>query len=599
MKALLWGSKGLQRLLFGHRQRIGIGRKLLTAILLASSIVTLLAILVQLLSQYERESSLLQRNLKVYFHSTLPSLSQALWDADLPLVRQQMNGALSTPGVQGLVLTSIEGYVVKRGDTDTPADETWQLPLIHEGRRIGKLELDISRHVVRERMRNSLAVIIFTQAIKTFLMSIFILWVVHRLVTRYLVRASRQLADFQAHPDHPPLNLGRTDDVPDELDMLESAFNALHRRLTASIFETRILNDRLQRQSAILEQSVERKTATLQHQYRAADLLTQLSIDLMQMPDEQREREMPNILARTALMYEVEALAFFRHEAGEYRLTYAWPQNYRIQHALPEDPPDGSICIPPAGNDRGYSFFPIYQRQGFAGLLAVESRAGAEDSAAQSFFFGQLARVLFTIDQRNEYEQQLQGMNERLAAANADLQTQAETDALTGVLNRRPFNRALDRALRRASRKRDPVALLLLDIDFFKRYNDHFGHLQGDRALVNVAQHLRERFQRATDIVARFGGEEFVMLVTDMPLDKLAQLTEDVRQSIWDQHIDHPDSPFKRLTVSIGGYWCRPTPDSDAATLIREADRALYRAKAAGRNQSLVECDSQAIEPSQ
>ncbi|WP_097459441.1 sensor domain-containing diguanylate cyclase [Mangrovitalea sediminis] len=574
--------------------RFGIGRKLLAAILLTSSLITMAAIGVQLVSEYQRESTLLQHNLHQYFDSTLPSISQALWDADLRLVEQQLEGALSIPGLRGLNLTSIEGYVITRGSSKD--DLAWPMPLVHEGRNIGTLTAYVSLKSVREKLRDNLMVIVLTQAVKTFLMSIVILWLIHRIVTRYLVRAARQLAAVESDRQPTPLHLGRPrSHRQDELDLLESAFNSLHKRWQYSLQDTERLNRELQDQSRVLEDTLARKTATLRQQTEASQLLSSLSVALMEMSDQQLGQQIASVLHRAASLNRSQALAFYRHDNDGYRSIYRWPMEGTSHFDLPETPPVTTAVIVKASNgeDHYQVQFPVYLRDAFVALLLVDcqgpSDRSSDDMEVSNTFYSQLARLLFNVSERFERERELQSANRQLTQKNAELQMQAETDPLTGILNRRPFNRALNRAIRQATRQTQTIGLLLVDIDHFKPFNDSLGHLKGDEALITVAHMLSERFQRATDIIARFGGEEFVVLMTDIDETSFAELAESFRQLVWDKAIHHPANDSGRLTVSIGGYWCQATPDLVEDNLIRHADEALYAAKQSGRNRVVID----------
>ena len=162
----------------------------------------------------------------------------------------------------------------------------------------------------------------------------------------------------------------------------------------------------------------------------------------------------------------------------------------------------------------------------------------------------------------------------------------AATDSLTGLPNRRSFDDILDTEWARAIRDDASAALLMVDCDFFKSYNDAYGHLQGDEGLRAVAGALRDTIQRPADLVARFGGEEFVILLPGTDLDGALLVAETVRTAVARLAWPHVRSPFGKLTVSIGIAACLPSLDRDALSLVQAADFALYEAKEKGRNQT-------------
>jgi diguanylate cyclase (GGDEF)-like protein len=179
--------------------------------------------------------------------------------------------------------------------------------------------------------------------------------------------------------------------------------------------------------------------------------------------------------------------------------------------------------------------------------------------------------------------QKIRELNVLLQEANARLSAQATTDGLTGIPNRRAFDERLEHEWARASRHERSLALLVLDVDYFKQYNDHFGHLAGDECLKQIAQVL-SRERRTSDLAARFGGEEFCILLPDTDLQGASRVAEAIRSSISELGVEHPKSQIGHLTVSIGVIAAVPASGHSPRDLLQSADEALYRAKAGGRN---------------
>lgn len=172
------------------------------------------------------------------------------------------------------------------------------------------------------------------------------------------------------------------------------------------------------------------------------------------------------------------------------------------------------------------------------------------------------------------------------------LQAMAMVDGLTRIANRRSFDEAIANECRRAQRSKAPLALILIDIDHFKAYNDHYGHQEGDACLKQVAISLEAGCRRAQDLVARYGGEEFVCLLPDSDLDSATAKAEELRLSIAALALPHATSPVADcVTISLGVALCHfdsKDPGHGPAQLIAAADKALYAAKAAGRNRVVV-----------
>ncbi len=181
-----------------------------------------------------------------------------------------------------------------------------------------------------------------------------------------------------------------------------------------------------------------------------------------------------------------------------------------------------------------------------------------------------------------------------LATENRRLSEDASQDELTGIANRRLFNKTLLREVRRQTRNTTAMAMLMVDVDHFKQYNDQYGHLPGDRCLKQVASTLKHALLRDSDLVARFGGEEFVILLPMTDCQGAEHLARAVLEAIRALAIPHAYSPKGILTVSIG-VACWPTgKPTDPMRLLEQADTALYRAKSAGRDTfSVINCQAE------
>jgi diguanylate cyclase (GGDEF)-like protein len=157
-------------------------------------------------------------------------------------------------------------------------------------------------------------------------------------------------------------------------------------------------------------------------------------------------------------------------------------------------------------------------------------------------------------------------------------------DGLTGLANRRCLDDRLNGEWHRARRAGSPIAIIMFDVDFFKKYNDRYGHLAGDECLKAIARELASHTRRSGDMAARFGGEEFVVILPDLTMEQAGEWAEESRMAIERLAIPHEDSPTGTITVSAGVASVIPGPDDSGLELIRVADDNLYSAKARGRN---------------
>lgn len=177
------------------------------------------------------------------------------------------------------------------------------------------------------------------------------------------------------------------------------------------------------------------------------------------------------------------------------------------------------------------------------------------------------------------------GMSEeRYRQLASSMEALATMDPLTGVANRRQFDRAILEEWKRAARESAPLTLLILDVDRFKAFNDLYGHLEGDTCLRTIARIAQETSRRSTDTVARLGGEEFAILLPGTPATGAQETAERMRRAVMDLGIKHEDSEHRVVTISLGCATLVPNQSGDATQIIAAADAALYAAKKSGRN---------------
>lgn len=179
----------------------------------------------------------------------------------------------------------------------------------------------------------------------------------------------------------------------------------------------------------------------------------------------------------------------------------------------------------------------------------------------------------------------LEESKRKLQKANHALKQMAHKDPLTGLGNRRHYNETIDTEWRRCLRNKKPIALMFVDMDYFKKYNDCYGHAAGDECLKKIAQALQRLFRRASDVVIRFGGEEFVVLMPEINKDQAIRMADKVSKEIRELDIIHECSPISWVSVSIGVSSMVPERHQSFEELLLTADKALYLAKNSGRNQ--------------
>ena len=206
-------------------------------------------------------------------------------------------------------------------------------------------------------------------------------------------------------------------------------------------------------------------------------------------------------------------------------------------------------------------------------------------------------KLLGQAEEMDRKNRELTETRRQLEHRNRDLERISALDTLTQIANRRRFDAALRQEWRRCARDESPLSLVFCDIDYFKRFNDTYGHQAGDECLVRVAQAMEESLNRPADLVARYGGEEFIALLVDTAIDGARMLAERMRARVEDLGVEHRASDVApHLTVSLGVASVIPRPAIRPEDLVDLADRALYGAKEGGRNRVVAAEDLPAVD---
>ncbi|TAJ81035.1 MAG: diguanylate cyclase [Gallionellaceae bacterium] len=184
-----------------------------------------------------------------------------------------------------------------------------------------------------------------------------------------------------------------------------------------------------------------------------------------------------------------------------------------------------------------------------------------------------------------EMQRSLVRVTQQLNAANVKLRHLSATDGLTGIANRRMYDELAIREWRRCERMGKPLALVMVDVDHFKLFNDKYGHQAGDECLKKVADQVGKVAPRATDLAARYGGEEFVLVLGETDTDGAKWIANRLRQQVSELNIPHYATDSRHVTISCGVASVVPDEKLALDTLLKSADHALYRAKKAGRDQ--------------
>jgi diguanylate cyclase (GGDEF)-like protein len=222
--------------------------------------------------------------------------------------------------------------------------------------------------------------------------------------------------------------------------------------------------------------------------------------------------------------------------------------------------------------------------------VSPEEEARGLECGAADYILKPISPPVVALRVRNHLEltrrsRMLEALSEELARKNRQLQMLARMDGLTGLANRRFLDETLDAEVRRAQRCGTPLSLIMCDIDFFKRFNDRYGHQAGDDALRRIGALLQRIFQRGSDFPCRYGGEEFAVILPDTGPDQASHLAEHLRGAMCDEGLPHAFSDVADcVTLSVGVVSAHASDERSAQWYLGQADAALYRSKDKGRN---------------
>ena len=244
----------------------------------------------------------------------------------------------------------------------------------------------------------------------------------------------------------------------------------------------------------------------------------------------------------------------------------------------PEDRQRAEATVKGLSSDCDSATMEIRVRRNSGDYIWVECRLRVARGPKTGAPYGVL-NVVRDISERKQAEKRLQDAYHAVEAL-------AITDGLTGLANRRRFDQCLTNEWRRGMRDRTPLSLLLIDADWFKSYNDTYGHLRGDSCLKQIAEAAQDVVMRPGDLVARFGGEEFAIILPNTLNEGAMRVANDICEAVRGRKLPHKDNPYEFMTISVGCATMTPQLGHNSSSLIELADKALYKAKRSGRNQA-------------
>lgn len=559
------------------------------------------------------------------------TLSKAIWELDRESLQTHVMSATRVPAVGRIVLKItlanraaelIEGS--SRDDWSGQGRAPIRRLVLHyepyPGARetVGELTLYGSEHVLWERLRTELTTIVFTQLLQSLMLAGLIMLMFNRLVTVHVQRIAAHLARLGPNNLNLELGLLRGPGHRDELTALVSGINGLQSSMVSYLAQQQQYEQELAGHRDRLAQLVHERTNELQTLASAQQVVLTQSNRLIHAPYTELDRYHRECLGEVAQQLHASQVVWYVLDPARqaYLLFVHW--------SVPDTQQPADAMLPMAAVAGLWALLEQEELLHFSSPEALARRTGGQEAALfarlgwsvtafsklrgndeQPGFLvfakpagladwkpSELTLLSITTQmllQSVRHQKQLGDIMQAqtaLQTANTRLQSLARTDPLTGLANRRHFDEVKEEEFRRARRNGQCLSFLICDIDYFKNYNDHYGHAMGDHCLRAVADTMRASLARAGDMVARIGGEEFGILLPDADETTARMLAQRVRQAVAECAIVHAHSQAAAVvTISIGLAVHMPGQTESFEDLFRDADQALYRAKANGRNQ--------------
>lgn len=533
---------------------------------------------------YQQETERFEAGVEEIGRTHLPLLAVGLWDLEVEALQQQVEQIAARKEVASVVLQSSTGLLISSAAAEQEIGDADAVLPIRNARSPDELLGELRIHADDSQQDRTILLAagqkIFEIALFTGLISLLIGYSLHRELHVPLKRIAAYVARLSPQkPAAPPQLHRRQRDWFDEMDLVTRGFETLHEGLLRHGAERDAAMQALAAERDLLDSRVAQRTQVLQRISGYQAILSRtllrcvhLRADAFAPALQQALEELCEFLgARACAMAE-------RDEKRQWRWRLVrgslWCAGEPLE--LPNEQPGWSLLDCEAGQAL---VFVRYDDVGGGQLFVLggEPRAGDAD---EQRYLQMVAEMLFSLLDRWQSA-------EALEQTQAELERLSLSDPLTGLGNRRHFEQVREQECRRAVRHGQPLSVLMLDVDYFKAYNDQYGHGAGDDCLVRIADCIRHLFQRVGELPVRLGGEEFAVVLPGYDADLARAAAERVRAAVQALGLPHQGAPLGHVSVSLGSASWVPGAGQplDFDQLLERADRALYLAKAAGRNQ--------------
>ncbi|MFB2802385.1 sensor domain-containing diguanylate cyclase [Shewanella seohaensis] len=601
-----------------HRNH-SISHRMTLTIIGVSSFFAVLTMLVQLIWNYQESIDKTTADIREYSESILPSVAKSLWDVDHSLLSDLLSGLGMMPMVASVNLESIDGVAMQLGKSihlDHRRQTLFHYPINYQDQQIGMLTVGLDTDTLYYELWQQLIIIVLGNGLKTLLMIYLILSLVRLLVTNRLSALERfaNQINLQSLPKlNVPMSVMQSSD---EIGHVAQSLQAMYQRIRNDLAINKRQQRALQQQQNQLAKLVDERTQELNWQSKANQLLAEMSLQFLTTDTSRLDEYLADVCGRIGCLFDVERVSIIEFTQQHARYRSFW--SCELQAGKVQDISIDSVAVlaqkftsestlviesvAELANESPKEYqalcsvgicsiaaYAIKNSNQLLGLLSFSMVSRPLNwNVQKKVMLTQFAAALNELLLREEKERQMLSLQQALVSVNAQLRVMADTDELTGLSNRRPFTQTLETLLQQNT----PFGLLMLDVDYFKSYNDTYGHLEGDAALKRVAQALTQSdILPQESLLARIGGEEFAIVLQQISPIQLEAIANQLCYQVAALEIPHRSSPKGKITLSIGGVYF-PKESQDSLTLsevLRRTDICLYRAKDQGRNTVVID----------
>nr|WP_159063733.1 diguanylate cyclase [Thaumasiovibrio occultus] len=590
-------------------------------VLLFTLCFTGLSVFVQFYIDYSQQQAQIQSQLLAKMRSSLVPLSEALQDRESREIDALLSNIRSFDFVDCVELFDKDGNSVAFKGDEEHSDLTFSFSLYHDERETGLVSIGIDKMAIRQSLYDHVLLVMALNIIKIVILVSALLWLVTRIVTNPLItlydRASRiNKKGSLTKVVFPSALLERGD----EISHVAQAVTKLQQQARQALAEQKKVEHQLRVHQHQLECTIAERTEAISKQAELNSILAELTLSGINSKNATLSDSISSAIASLAILMDIDHVAVLECQDNTLTLAQVWPEVERREgeisvqrdqvmflerHLISKSPLIVDdidtlrefyedyrylrVQLLQDPNVRSFAAFPLSDGSESFGLLTVARRNNRLPWSKERLdILNRFATALSELFIHQKHLKTLSEMQEELLMLNAQLQVSAETDELTGLSNRRPFRRHLKAALA-AQEQGEDVALFMLDIDYYKKFNDIYGHVQGDLALKYVAGALLDAFESHGHHVARIGGEEFAAIAVGIDQDEVVHMAQAAIDEVGALQIPHKASETGFISISIGAHLITSTSEPISRRQWQEcADEALYAAKTQGRNRAVV-----------